>query len=56
MVQCIQHDVSGALSATLVHVVGQIIEMEEVVHEVTAHAKLLETSIWIAHRREEAGF
>ena len=49
------HDLAcGAHGPAVVHLVADVVEVEEVVDEVAAYPQLLVVHKWVAHGREEA--
>ena len=53
MIERIHNVDRGAEGPAVVHLIGNVVEVEEVVDEVTAHAQLLVLGERVAHRGEE---
>ncbi len=54
MVEGVEHDVCSGLGATFVHVVGKVVEMEEVGEKVVADAQLRAAGLRVTHGRKES--
>lgn len=56
MIKRVQDNISGDKRSPVVHVVREVVEVEQISEEVIAHPELRTASIRIAHRCKQSGF
>ena len=56
MVQTVENDIPDVACSSVVHIIGEIVQMKQICQEVVAHAKLRICGVRIAHGGQKSSF